>query len=675
MEVPPGAQPSRRLDLEGSERRVPRRSRSPADTAPEAVGAGDAWATSADVAEANASTSSGAVAAAIGGDAASRSEASAHDGGAASGPESAEEPAACSSQAAACSSQAAACGSQAAAAASPRATASAGGGAAGAAAAESAQGDAARAGAGPPLGAARGDASGASPVAAAVPPGDAGSIGNRFIPPARTSILPTKEEHDRWVVKKVEVWEYEYSRLAIGPFEDGVICEIIDASYGVPGDLSLQTNVTDIVRSRYSPRDGLRLPGFNAIFGDPARWKPKKFAIEYRLTRPNAKSYDVSTARYTEGTVGTVFLWSVIAGKCFTNVVGAVLAGSGYAIGKLQVSVENMLSDTPHSVADSKPFQLAFGAWLRCNGIWPSVSYVPLPGGRAAEDIRQTPLLICNHMSYVDGPVLAAIFGAPKIVAMKGTLSAPLIGTFGEEIGVIEVDRGDKASRQATMQAISEHVDQWKPGGRPLLLFPEGTTSNGEHVLPFKKGAFAPGVAVRPIVLTYTGDWHPANTNFKTTSGGEIVSTGDAEWAQEFFGHLTHSLQVKVLPPYEPNAEERADPVLYAENVHRLMEEEYQQLLTEVKRAGEEAASSRLWPMRLLQSAWARAAGAAPEAAEAASPGGSGDAPSPSKSASGDDGDPGASPRRSSSRFRRRDTRTAPSLQTWAAQQRPPADA
>lgn len=134
-----------------------------------------------------------------------------------------------------------------------------------------------------------------------------------------------------------------------------------------------------------------------------------------------------------------------------------------------------MLSDTPHSVADSKPFQLAFGAWLRCNGIWPSVSYVPLPGGRAAEDIRQTPLLICNHMSYVDGPVLAAIFGAPKIVAMKGTLSAPLIGTFGEEIGVIEVDRGDKASRQATMQATADGAPAVAGGGAaalPLALLP-----------------------------------------------------------------------------------------------------------------------------------------------------------------------------------------------------------
>lgn len=48
-----------------------------------------------------------------------------------------------------------------------------------------AQGDAARAGAGPPLGAARGDASGASPVAAAVPPGDAGSIGSAAPPPLR----------------------------------------------------------------------------------------------------------------------------------------------------------------------------------------------------------------------------------------------------------------------------------------------------------------------------------------------------------------------------------------------------------------------------------------------------------------------------------------------------------
>ena len=36
---------------------------------------------------------------------------------------------------------------------------------------------------------------------------------------------------------------------------------------------------------------------------------------------------------------------------------------------------------------------------------------------------------------------------------------------------------------------------------RPMLLFPEGTTSNGQMLLPFKTGAFLAGVPVLPVII------------------------------------------------------------------------------------------------------------------------------------------------------------------------------
>jgi 1-acyl-sn-glycerol-3-phosphate acyltransferase len=37
----------------------------------------------------------------------------------------------------------------------------------------------------------------------------------------------------------------------------------------------------------------------------------------------------------------------------------------------------------------------------------------------------------------------------------------------------------------------------------PIIVFPEGGTTNGTRILPFKKGAFAPLRPVRPIFLNY----------------------------------------------------------------------------------------------------------------------------------------------------------------------------
>lgn len=377
----------------------------------------------------------------------------------------------------------------------------------------------------------------------------------------------------------------EWQTLALGPFEAGVVCEIDHAWYGVKGDPQRQTDVTQLVRERWDPERGLRLQGFNSLFSDPARLRMKTFCIEYRLS--NVRSWDVSRGHYTEGVGGTVGMLPVMFTKALTNIVGATVAASGYAVGKAVTVVKRSLSsESEASVADSEIFQAGFKTWLHMNGIFPSVTYDP--AGQGSDDMKQTPIIVANHMCYLDGFVLAALFGAPRVLAKEGTLKTPLIGFFAEEIGVIEVNRDDKASRTATMEAIREHVSEWKLGSRPLLLFPEGTTSNGDALLPFKKGAFVPGAPVRPVVLTYTGSWHPANTYFKMTNNGELEPTGDLEWCEQFMGHLVHSMQVRVLPPYMPNEQERSDAQLYANNVQVIMSEAYERLRCDVDRRREE---------------------------------------------------------------------------------------
>ncbi|OLQ05476.1 1-acylglycerophosphocholine O-acyltransferase 1 [Symbiodinium microadriaticum] len=277
--------------------------------------------------------------------------------------------------------------------------------------------------------------------------------------------------------------------------------------------------------------------------------------------------------------------------EAVTNMFGATVAASGYVVGKTLTSLQNAVtSDPDNSVADSTIFQTAFSTWLRCNGIVPSVSYDPIPGGTAApEDMRQTPIILCNHTCYLDGMVLASVFHAPKIIAKKGTLNVPLIGAFAADLGVIEVDRSDPKSRAATIQAIEDHVTSWKSGKQPLLLFPEGTTSNGQHLLEFKKGAFVPGVTVRPAVLYYSGSWDPANVYYRQSDDGKIQAIGDTEWAEQFLGHMMHSVRIRVLPPYKPSQAEKQDAQLFANNVREVMSKAHGELRQAYAHRGVEA--------------------------------------------------------------------------------------
>jgi len=409
--------------------------------------------------------------------------------------------------------------------------------------------------------------------------------------PSSSSCAPRRShakppEIPRMMKKKVDI--NEWCTLSIGPFQDGIICEILEAWYGIPNDFEHQVDVTEFIRKKYSPKDGLQLSNFNKHFHDPAKGKLKRMVVEYKLTNTKVKPDDVSRAKYSEGTMGHLQLLPAMTTKALANMIGAAVAAGGFAAAKAVTQVSNWTSsdNEKKTVADSGLFQGGFMAWMHFNGIWPTVKYcqnMPDWFEHKAEDMKQTPFIVSNHICYLDGPILAGTFGAPKIIAMKGTLDMPLFGRFGQEIGVIEVDREDKDSRAATIKAITDHYESWKPGQRPLLLFPEGRTSNGDSLLPFKKGAFIPGGAVRPVVLHYTGNWHPANTNFKETSSGEVVATGDGEWMEQFFGTMVHSLTIKVLPPYRPSAEELENAQLYADNVREVMDEAYLTLREELE--------------------------------------------------------------------------------------------
>lgn len=282
------------------------------------------------------------------------------------------------------------------------------------------------------------------------------------------------------------------------------------------------------------------------------------------------------------------------------NVLGGSIATAGYATGKVGETLGT------GKAVDSTAFRAGFTAWMWSNGIFPKVQYEPLgdagpalaahyglPKEPEADDMRITPVIVSNHVCYLDGLVLAAVFGAPKIVSMAGAKKMPIAGKLMKEMEVIFVERGDKDSRQATLDAITGHCSSWQQGQRPLLIFPEGRTTNGEGVIPLKKGAFVAGKPVRPVLIVYTGQFDPATTTFVETNG-RTAETSDAEWGMQIMGHFVHSLHVRVLPPYIPSAEEQSDAELYAKNCQTYMADALARVRTELsQRSWKEAAGRK----------------------------------------------------------------------------------
>jgi 1-acyl-sn-glycerol-3-phosphate acyltransferase len=108
-------------------------------------------------------------------------------------------------------------------------------------------------------------------------------------------------------------------------------------------------------------------------------------------------------------------------------------------------------------------------------------------------------LLVCNHLSYLDIIVLSSI--RPCIfVAKRDVAGWPLFGWLAHAAGTIFVDR----QRPLTTAFAVNRIHAAIATGLPVVLFPEGTSSDGSTVLPFKSSLLESAVQLRCPVAACT---------------------------------------------------------------------------------------------------------------------------------------------------------------------------
>ena len=130
------------------------------------------------------------------------------------------------------------------------------------------------------------------------------------------------------------------------------------------------------------------------------------------------------------------------------------------------------------------------------------------------EEYRKTGgLVVANHQSYVDVFLHASIFGL-RFTPKKEIKSWPILGWYTDMTRPIWVDRD---SRQASGGLMEQFRDTLRHKV-PLIVYPEGTTSDGRSGLKeFKTTPFetvcGTDIPVQPVISIYhpaPGDMHPA---------------------------------------------------------------------------------------------------------------------------------------------------------------------
>jgi len=127
---------------------------------------------------------------------------------------------------------------------------------------------------------------------------------------------------------------------------------------------------------------------------------------------------------------------------------------------------------------------------------------------------KDTYLIVSNHISWLDIPV---IFSLKPItfVSASDVKTWPIIGVLAKISGAIFVDRNRKSSLVEVIQAMNHHFKNEK---QSICIFPEGITSNGYQVLPFKSNLFQSAFESNKLLLPLSIKYKENNVLTNRTS-------------------------------------------------------------------------------------------------------------------------------------------------------------
>jgi 1-acyl-sn-glycerol-3-phosphate acyltransferase len=112
-------------------------------------------------------------------------------------------------------------------------------------------------------------------------------------------------------------------------------------------------------------------------------------------------------------------------------------------------------------------------------------------------------LFVANHSSYVDILILGTCIPG-RFVAKQEVAKWPVMGWLATQQGTIYIERKREAIADGTESLVGPLEK-----GENLILFPEGTTSDGCRVLPFKSSFFdvamKKNLVVQPVSVAYVG--------------------------------------------------------------------------------------------------------------------------------------------------------------------------
>lgn len=162
-----------------------------------------------------------------------------------------------------------------------------------------------------------------------------------------------------------------------------------------------------------------------------------------------------------------------------------------------------------------------------------------------------------NHVSYVDGIVLSSMF--PIVFFSKREVKRwPMIGQWNTLCGTIFINRQRKELVASLVREMRRKLKQ----EANILLFPEGTSTNGERILPFQTVPFAAPLRNRSIIVPVNIAYRSIDDKPITVANRDLVYWyGDMQFSTHFW-KLLSLRSIEVIVTIQP----KIDCVRYKDN-------------------------------------------------------------------------------------------------------------
>ncbi|MDQ2834713.1 MAG: 1-acyl-sn-glycerol-3-phosphate acyltransferase [Acidobacteriota bacterium] len=187
--------------------------------------------------------------------------------------------------------------------------------------------------------------------------------------------------------------------------------------------------------------------------------------------------------------------------------------------------------------------------------------------------------VVSNHLSYLDILLYSSV--QPFVMVAKTEVRRwPLLGWLTAQAGTVYVERGGGPK---TYPAVNAAMAEAYRSGLPVLFFPEGTTTDGPGVLPFRRGLFHSvlhnSVNLRVATVRYSLEDFAVNCNANVENA--ICWWGDMNFAPHIF-RLLGLRGVNAHIRFGHEVLERTDRFVLSETAHAAVADTYAQLGGEV---------------------------------------------------------------------------------------------